>query len=111
MGRYIHERRNEPDISAIKPAPAKAGGKTSRRFHARSKGREPRHLVSTRACRQRVLLAREAVGDKSNEIVAIALLLERLALSGALVTIDAIGAPGPRSPGPSCATAATICSP
>jgi predicted transposase YbfD/YdcC len=33
----------------------------------------------------------EAVDDKSNEIVAIPLLLERLELMGALVTIDAMG--------------------
>jgi predicted transposase YbfD/YdcC len=77
-------REAEPDIIAI-------DGKTSRRSHARSKGREPLHLVSAGACRQRLVLGQEAVGDKSNEIVAIPLLLERLALTGALVTIDAIG--------------------
>ena len=37
------------------------------------------------------MLGREAVSGKSNEIAAIPLLLERLALKGALVTIDAIG--------------------
>jgi predicted transposase YbfD/YdcC len=66
-------------------------GKTSRRSHARSKGREPLHLVSAWASRQRLVLGQEAVADKSNEILAIPLLLERLELSGALVTIDAIG--------------------
>ena len=66
-------------------------GKTSRRSHARSKGREPLHLVSGWASRQRLVLAQEAVADKSNEIVAIPLLLQRLELTGALVTIDAIG--------------------
>jgi len=77
-------RETEPDIIAI-------DGKTARRSHARAKGREPLHLVSAWACRQRLVLGQEAVGDKSNEIVAIPLLLERLALTGALVTIDAIG--------------------
>src|SRR4051795_4241632 len=67
-------------------------GKTSRRSHARSKGRGPLHLVSAWATRQRLVLGQEAVSGKSNEIVAIPLLLERLALEGALVTIDAIGA-------------------
>lgn len=66
-------------------------GKTSRRTHARSRGREPLHLVSAWACRQRLVLGQEAVADKSNEIVAIPLLLQRLELRGALVTIDAIG--------------------
>src|SRR4051795_7433758 len=69
-------------------------GKTSRRSHARSKGRGPLHLVSAWATRQRLVLGQEAVSGKSNEIVAIPLLLERLALEGALVTIDAIGAQG-----------------
>lgn len=77
-------RDQEPEIIAI-------DGKTSRRTHARNKGREPLHLVSAWASRQRLVLGQEAVADKSNEIVAIPLLLKRLALSGALVTIDAIG--------------------
>ncbi len=40
------------------------------------------------------MLGQEAVSGKSNEITAIPLLLERLALKGALITPDAIGAPG-----------------
>jgi len=78
-------REAEPDLVAV-------DGKTSRRSHARSKGREPLHLVSAWASRQRLVLGQEAVSGKSNEITAIPLLLERLALAGALVTIDAIGA-------------------
>ena len=77
-------REAEPDLIAI-------DGKTSRRTHARNKGREPLHLVSAWATRQRLVLGQEAVAGKSNEIIAIPLLLERLALDGALVTIDAIG--------------------
>jgi predicted transposase YbfD/YdcC len=77
-------REAEPDLVAI-------DGKTSRRSHARGKGREPLHLVSAWASRQRLVLGQEAVAGKSNEITAIPLLLERLALHGALVTIDAIG--------------------
>jgi predicted transposase YbfD/YdcC len=75
----------EPDLIAI-------DGKTSRRTHARSQEREPLHLVSAWASRQRLVLGQEAVPGKSTEITAIPLLLERLALKGALVTIDAIGA-------------------
>jgi predicted transposase YbfD/YdcC len=80
-------REAEPDLVAV-------DGKTSRRTHARGKGREPLHLVSAWATRQRLVLGQEAVAGKSNEIAAIPLLLERLALEGALVTIDAIGAQG-----------------
>lgn len=77
-------RDADPDIIAI-------DGKTSRRTHARNKGREPLHLVSAWAARQRLVLGQEAVDEKSNEIKAIPLLLERLMLKGALVTIDAMG--------------------
>lgn len=77
-------RENAPDIIAV-------DGKTSRRSHARGKGREPLHMVSAWAARQRLVLGQEATDVKSNEITAIPLLLERLELTGALVTIDAIG--------------------
>jgi predicted transposase YbfD/YdcC len=77
-------RDADPEIIAI-------DGKTSRRAHARSKGRGPLHLVSAWASRQRLVLGQEATADKSNEITAIPLLLERLELAGALVTIDAMG--------------------
>lgn len=77
-------RSKDPDIIAI-------DGKTSRRSHARSKGRLPLHTVSAWATRQRLVLGQEAVAEKSNEIVAIPALLQRLDLHGALVTIDAMG--------------------
>jgi predicted transposase YbfD/YdcC len=75
-------REKEPDIVAI-------DGKTSRRAHGKSG--LPLHLVSAWASRQRLVLGQEAVDRESNEIVAIPLLLERLELTGALVTIDAMG--------------------
>jgi predicted transposase YbfD/YdcC len=77
-------RDGDPDIVAV-------DGKTSRRTHAKSKGRQPLHLVSAWASRQRLVLGQQATDIKSNEITAIPLLLERLELNGALVTIDAIG--------------------
>ena len=56
------------------PAPDQIAidGKTSRRSHARTKGREPLHLLSAWATRQRLVLGQEAVAGKSNEITAIA---------------------------------------
>jgi predicted transposase YbfD/YdcC len=69
-------------------------GKTSRRSHNRAAGQAPLHLVSAFATTSRLVLGQEAVADKTNEITAIPLLLERLAvkdgLKGALVSIDAI---------------------
>jgi predicted transposase YbfD/YdcC len=77
-------RDGDPEIIAV-------DGKTVRRSHDRGKGREPLHLVSAWASRQRLVLGQEATDAKSNEITAIPLLLERLDLTGALVTIDAMG--------------------
>ena len=75
-------REAEPDLIAI-------DGKTSRR--ARRGEAHPLHLVSAWASRQHLVLGQETVAEKSNEITAIPLLLERLELTGALVTIDAMG--------------------
>lgn len=77
-------RGSEPAIIAV-------DGKTSRRSHARGKGRLPLHTVSAWATGQRLVLGQEAVSEKSNEITAIPALLQRLDLKGALVTIDAMG--------------------
>jgi predicted transposase YbfD/YdcC len=49
------------------------------------------HLVSAWATRQRLVLGQQACAEKSNEIMAIPELLDRLELTGALVTIDAMG--------------------
>lgn len=73
-----------PDIIAL-------DGKTMRRSGNRRTGTRPLHVVSAWASRQRLVLAQEAVADKSNEITALPRLLERVALPGSLVTIDAIG--------------------
>ena len=82
---------DRPELVAI-------DGKTSRRSHDRGAGEPPLHLVSAFATTSRLVLGQEAVADKSNEITAIPLLLERLAegggLKGAVVTIDAIACNG-----------------
>jgi predicted transposase YbfD/YdcC len=69
-------------------------GKTSRRSHDRSADKAPLHLVSAFATTSRLVLGQEAVADKTNEITAIPLLLDRLAtqdgLKDALISIDAV---------------------
>ena len=77
-------RDDAPDVIAI-------DGKTSRRTHDKPKDRKPLHLVSAWATRQRLVLGQQATEEKSNEITAIPLLLDRLMLKGAIVTIDAMG--------------------
>lgn len=66
-------------------------GKTSRGSRDLAGERKALHLVSAFATDRDLVLGQEAVSEKSNEITAIPLLLERLALDGALVTIDAMG--------------------
>ena len=81
---WVAERRPDAvDLVAI-------DGKTSRRSYDRSTGKKALHLVSAWATTERMVLGQEAVDETSNEITAIPLLLDRLALQGALVTIDAI---------------------
>ena len=85
------EGLREPTPATIAPEVVAIDGKTSRRTHDRSKDRGPLHMVSAWASSQRLVLGQQACEAKSNEITAIPLLLERLALTGALVTIDAMG--------------------
>ena len=83
FGDWVKELRDgDPEIIAI-------DGKTSRRTHDRPKDRKPLHLVSAWATGQRLVLGQQATSEKSNEITAIPLLLDRLMLKGAIVTIDA----------------------
>lgn len=73
-----------PEISAI-------SGKTSRRGYAPTKSHEALHIASVWAARQQLVLGQQPTNGKSNEITAIPLLLDRLQLIGALVTIHARG--------------------
>jgi predicted transposase YbfD/YdcC len=66
-------------------------GQTLRRSHDRAAGRGPLHLVSAWAAANGVVLGQVAVAGKSNEITAIPALLRVLAISGCIVTIDAMG--------------------
>ncbi len=66
-------------------------GKTLRRSHDRTAGKKALHVVSAWAVENRLVLAQIATEEKSNEITAIPLLLQQLALKGCIVTIDAMG--------------------
>jgi predicted transposase YbfD/YdcC len=81
-------------VAAVTGQPAEViaiDGKTSRRTFAKKGARARLHMVSAFAARQRLVLGQLAVGEKSNEIVAIPRLLDMLAIEGAIVTIDAMG--------------------
>jgi predicted transposase YbfD/YdcC len=66
-------------------------GKTSRDSHDRAAGKAPLHLVSAFASRSHFVLGQQAVDVKANEIIAIPELVGRINLTGALVSINAIG--------------------
>jgi predicted transposase YbfD/YdcC len=88
---WVEGLRDPAAATATAPEIVAIDGKTSRRTHDHSKDRGPLHMVSAWASSQRLVLGQQACEAKSNEITAIPLLLERLALTGALVTIDAMG--------------------
>jgi predicted transposase YbfD/YdcC len=66
-------------------------GKTLRRPFDSAGGQSALHLVSAWAAENRLVLAAIPVDDQSNEITAVPKLLEVLELTGAIVTIDAMG--------------------
>ena len=66
-------------------------GKTVRRSHDRTLGKQAIHLVSAWASANTMTLGQVKTGEKSNEINAIPQLLQMLELHGCIVTIDAMG--------------------
>ena len=88
---WVEGLREPMPASITGPEIVAVDGKISRRTHDRGRDRGPLHMVSAWASSQRLVLGKQAGEAKSNEITAIPLLLERLAITGALVTIDAIG--------------------
>lgn len=66
-------------------------GKTLRRSYDRANDKNAIHMVSAWATANHISLGQTVVDAKSNEITAIPRLLEIIAVSGGLVTIDAMG--------------------
>jgi predicted transposase YbfD/YdcC len=66
-------------------------GKTLRGSYNKRDGKAAIHMVSAWATENKLSLGQVVVDEKSNEITAIPALLELLELSGAVVTIDAMG--------------------
>ena len=81
-------------VAASTKAPAEViaiDGKTSRRAYQKKGSKEPIHMVSAFAARQRLVMGQVKVSEKSNEVVAIPALLDMMAIEGAVVTVDAMG--------------------
>ncbi|MBB3391939.1 putative transposase YbfD/YdcC [Rhizobium sp. BK275] len=65
-------------------------GKTSRRSGTKG-NKDALHTLSAFSARQKLVLGRVTVSEKSNEITAIPKLIDMLSIQGAVVTIDAMG--------------------
>lgn len=81
-------------VSALIGAPVEAiaiDGKTQRRSGSKARGQAAAHIVTAFAARQRLVLAQVKVDAKSNEITAIPALIGMIDMTGAIVTIDAMG--------------------
>lgn len=66
-------------------------GKTLRHSFDTAASQSPIHLVSAYAVDEKLVLGQQRVDSKSNEITAIPALLDMLDISGATITIDAMG--------------------
>lgn len=66
-------------------------GKTLRGSYDRENALKSLVMVSAWSSSHRLVLGQVAVDQKSNEITAIPMLLEQLGLTGAIITIDAMG--------------------
>lgn len=66
-------------------------GKTARRSHDKTIGKDAVHMVSAWASENGITLGQRKVDDKSNETTAIPELLDMLYVTGCIVTIDAMG--------------------
>jgi predicted transposase YbfD/YdcC len=67
-------------------------GKTVRRSHDRTIGKDAIHMVNAWATQNGIALGQWKTDAKSNEITAIPLLLRQLNVAGCIVTLDAMGA-------------------
>ena len=85
--------RRLPSNKAHAPSPRfiPIDGKTLRGSGGSKERQSPLHLVSAWASQQGLTLGQVAVDSKSNEITAIPHLLTMLELSGAIISIDAMG--------------------
>lgn len=79
------------EATEVKPRVLSVDGKTLRRSHDRKHELGALHSVSVWASDFGLTLAQVACDDKSNEITAIPELLRLVDLTGAIITIDAMG--------------------
>jgi predicted transposase YbfD/YdcC len=89
---WLHAlRAKAAQASGVQQPVLAVDGKTARRSHDRSNGLGALHAVSLWASAFGLSLGQVACAEKSNEITAIPELLRLVDISGAIITIDAMG--------------------
>lgn len=85
-------RRWGQDLAGLRPAGRQIAidGKTLRRSFDHAWKKTGLHVVTAWCVEDKLVLAQQAVDDKSNEITAVPKVLEMLDLKGAVVTVDAL---------------------
>jgi predicted transposase YbfD/YdcC len=78
-------------VSSLEAQLIALDGKTAKGSYDRNGGVKALQLVSAWASEHRLVLGQCAVDSKSNEITAIPVLLAQLALTGSIISIDAMG--------------------
>lgn len=92
---WVHDARRATSLmrgESTEPRQICLDGKTLRGSANQANEKTPFHLVSAWAHDLGLSIGQIAVGEKSNEIIALPKLLKTLNLRGAIVTIDAMGA-------------------
>lgn len=87
----LHAQKAQSSGEITEPRKIAVDGKTLRRSADHANEGTPFHLVSAWVSDLGISMGQIAVGDKSNEIVAIPRLLRTMHLKGAIVSIDAMG--------------------
>lgn len=78
-------------VSSLEAQVIAIDGKTLKGSYDRERGVKALQMVSAWASEHRLVLGQCKVSSKSNEITAIPVLLEQLALTGCIISIDAMG--------------------
>lgn len=79
------------EIKAIDGSHIAIDGKTNRGSHNYEKSIKAMHLINAYSVTEKLLIDSEKTPDKSNEIKGIPILLKRMEVAGALISIDAMG--------------------
>ena len=88
---WVSDYTSQINTSSEEPEVIPIDGKTVCNSINKRKGNKAIHMVSALSTKYGLILGQQKCAEKSNEIIAIPLLLNMLDIIGAIVTIDAMG--------------------